>query len=78
MLQFAGKWVALFAPSFRSLFFVWVNFTHMHLRTHVKPASRGQARDYVGQFLTTFKDYPQRLLTRSASEGVLFHVLGIG
>jgi arylsulfatase len=24
-------------------FFVWVNFTHMHLRTHVKPESRGQA-----------------------------------
>jgi arylsulfatase len=24
-------------------FFVWVNFTHMHLRTHTKPASLGQA-----------------------------------
>ena len=24
--------------------FVWVNFTHMHLRTHTKPASLGQAR----------------------------------
>ncbi|HEY8290782.1 MAG TPA: arylsulfatase [Acetobacteraceae bacterium] len=24
-------------------FFVWVNFTHMHLRTHAKPSSVGQA-----------------------------------
>jgi arylsulfatase len=24
-------------------FFVWVNFTHMHFRTHVKPASKGQS-----------------------------------
>jgi arylsulfatase len=24
-------------------FFVWVNFTHMHLRTHTKPESIGQA-----------------------------------
>ena len=24
-------------------FFLWVNFTHMHLRTHVKPESKGQA-----------------------------------
>jgi arylsulfatase A-like enzyme len=24
-------------------FFVWCNFTHMHLYTHVKPESRGQA-----------------------------------
>ena len=24
-------------------FFVWVNFTHMHLRTHAKPASIGQS-----------------------------------
>jgi len=24
-------------------FFVWVNFTHMHFRTHVKPESVGQA-----------------------------------
>jgi hypothetical protein len=24
-------------------FFLWVNFTHMHFRTHVKPESLGQA-----------------------------------
>jgi arylsulfatase len=88
-------------------FFVWVNFTHMHFRTHTKPASIGQsgrgqspyhdtmidhdknvgtvlkalddvtsntyydwlldhafllvpAQDYVGRFLLTLKDYPQR------------------
>jgi arylsulfatase A-like enzyme len=24
-------------------FFMWINFTHMHLRTHPKPASVGQS-----------------------------------
>ena len=32
--------------------FVWVNFTHMHFRTHVKPASIGQA----GTFQSTYHD----------------------
>jgi len=33
-------------------FFVWVNFTHMHFRTHTKPESVGQA----GQFQSTYHD----------------------
>lgn len=33
-------------------FFLWVNFTHMHLRTHVKPESRGQA----GRWQSTYHD----------------------
>jgi len=33
-------------------FFVWVNFTHMHFRTHVKPASVGQS----GQFQSEYHD----------------------
>ena len=33
-------------------FFVWVNFTHMHLRTHTKPESIGQA----GRWQSTYHD----------------------
>jgi len=33
-------------------FFVWVNFTHMHLRTHTKPESVGQA----GRWQSTYHD----------------------
>src|ERR1051325_10054306 len=33
-------------------FFVWVNFTHMHLRTHTKPQSVGQA----GRWQSTYHD----------------------
>ena len=33
-------------------FFVWVNFTHMHLRTHTKPESLGQA----GRWQSTYHD----------------------
>jgi arylsulfatase len=33
-------------------FFVWVNFTHMHFRTHVKPESVGQS----GQFQSEYHD----------------------
>ncbi len=33
-------------------FFVWVNFTHMHFRTHPKPASVGQA----GRWQDTYHD----------------------
>ncbi|MEK6335734.1 MAG: arylsulfatase [Acidobacteriota bacterium] len=32
--------------------FLWVNFTHMHLRTHTKPESIGQA----GKFQSTYHD----------------------
>ena len=31
-------------------FFVWVNFTHMHFRTHVKPASLGQSGRWQCRF----------------------------
>jgi arylsulfatase A-like enzyme len=33
-------------------FFVWVNFTHMHFRTHVKPESQGQS----GRWQTPYHD----------------------
>jgi arylsulfatase len=33
-------------------FFLWVNTTHMHFRTHTKPSSRGQA----GQWQSTYHD----------------------
>jgi arylsulfatase A-like enzyme len=31
-------------------FFLWVNFTHMHLRTHVKPESKGQAGRWQSEY----------------------------
>src|SRR5271156_1879174 len=31
-------------------FFLWVNFTHMHLRTHVKPESRGQSGRWQSEY----------------------------
>src|SRR5246500_1256562 len=34
----------------RQPFFVWVNFTHMHFRTHVKPESRGQSGRWQSEY----------------------------
>src|SRR5271169_1295311 len=31
-------------------FFLWVNFTHMHFRTHVKPESRGQSGRWQSEY----------------------------
>ena len=31
-------------------FFVWVNFTHMHLRTHIRPEIVGQAGPHLGVY----------------------------
>jgi len=43
--------------------FVWVCFTHMHLRTHVKPASRGQSGldDYADAMIDHDKNVGQIL-----------------
>jgi len=37
-------------------FFVWVNFTHMHLRTHTKPESLGQAGRWQSPYHDTMID----------------------
>ena len=37
--------------------FVWVNFTHMHFRTHTKPASIGQARQFQSPYHDTMIEH---------------------
>jgi arylsulfatase A-like enzyme len=38
-------------------FFVWFNATHMHFRTHVKPASRGQSGRWQSEYHDTMIDH---------------------
>ncbi|RMI14353.1 arylsulfatase [Cellulomonas triticagri] len=38
-------------------FFVWMNTTHMHLRTHTKPESRGQAGRWQSAYHDTMVDH---------------------
>ncbi|MDX2039465.1 MAG: arylsulfatase [Isosphaeraceae bacterium] len=44
-------------------FFVWVNFTHMHFRTHVKPESRGQAGRWLGDYADAMIDHDRNVGT---------------
>jgi len=43
--------------------FVWVNFTHMHLRTHTKPASLGQAGVDQSPYHDTMVDHDKNVGT---------------
>ena len=43
--------------------FVWVNFTHMHFRTHVKPESRGQAGRWNGEYADAMIDHDKNVGT---------------
>ena len=40
---------------------VWVNFTHMHLRTHTKPASLGQAGQFQSPYHDTMIDHDKNV-----------------
>jgi arylsulfatase len=42
-------------------FFVWVNFTHMHFRTHAKPASVGQAGRWQGIYHDVMIDHDKNV-----------------
>ena len=42
-------------------FFVWVNFTHMHLWTHTKPESLGQAGEYQSPYHDTMIDHDKNV-----------------
>ncbi len=42
-------------------FFVWVNFTHMHFRTHPKPASLGQAGRWQSPYHDTMIDHDKNV-----------------
>jgi arylsulfatase len=42
-------------------FFLWVNFTHMHLRTHTKPESIGQAGRWQSPYHDTMLDHDKNV-----------------
>jgi len=44
-------------------FFCWVNFTHMHLRTHAKPSSVGQAGRWQGIYHDVMIDHDKNVGT---------------
>ncbi|MCA9038048.1 MAG: arylsulfatase, partial [Planctomycetaceae bacterium] len=44
-------------------FFVWVNFTHMHFRTHVKPESRGQSGRWMSEYSDAMIDHDRNVGT---------------
>ena len=44
-------------------FFIWVNFTHMHFRTHVKPASRGQSGRWMSDYTDAMMDHDKNVGT---------------
>lgn len=44
-------------------FFVWVNFTHMHFRTHAKPESVGQAGRWLGPYADVMIDHDKNVET---------------
>ncbi|MBA4064258.1 MAG: arylsulfatase [Isosphaera sp.] len=44
-------------------FFVWVNFTHMHFRTYVKPASRGQSGRWMSEYADAMIDHDKNVGT---------------
>ena len=44
-------------------FFVWVNFTHMHFRTHTKPESIGQAGQWQSPYHDTMIDHDKNVGT---------------
>ena len=42
-------------------FFVWLNFTHMHLFTHTKPSSKGQAGRWQSPYHDTMIDHDKNV-----------------
>jgi arylsulfatase len=42
-------------------FFVWVNFTHMHFRTHAKPASLGQSGRWQSEYHDVMIDHDKNV-----------------
>ncbi|MFT5526653.1 MAG: arylsulfatase A-like enzyme [Pirellulaceae bacterium] len=44
-------------------FFVWVNFTHMHFRTHVKPESAGQSGRWQSEYHDAMIDHDKNVGT---------------
>ena len=44
-------------------FFAWVNFTHMHLRSHVKPESKGQSGRWQSEYHDVMIDHDKNVGT---------------
>ncbi len=44
-------------------FFVWVNYTHMHFRTHVKPDSKGQSGRWQSEYHDAMIDHDRNVGT---------------
>lgn len=44
-------------------FLVWVNFTHMHFRTHVKPESKGQSGRWMSEYADAMIDHDKNVGT---------------
>jgi arylsulfatase A-like enzyme len=44
-------------------FFCWVNFTHMHCRTHTKPSSLGQSGEHQSPYHDTMIDHDKNVGT---------------
>jgi arylsulfatase A-like enzyme len=44
-------------------FFVWVNFTHMHFRTHLKPESKGQSGQWQSEYHDGMIDHDKNVGT---------------
>jgi arylsulfatase len=42
-------------------FFLWVNFTHMHLRTHAKPESLGQSGRWMSEYTDVMVDHDKNV-----------------
>jgi len=55
-VDFIGRKAAGQAP-----FFIWINTTHMHFRTHTKPESRGQAGRWQSEYHDTMIDHDRHV-----------------
>ncbi len=44
-------------------FFVWINFTHMHFRTHAKPDSLGQSGRWMSEYADVMIDHDKNVGT---------------
>ncbi len=49
--------------------FLWVNFTHMHFRTHVKPESKGQSGRWMGEYADAMIDHDKNVGTVLKASG---------
>lgn len=58
--QRSVDWIAKQAKADKP-FFIWVNFTHMHFRTHTKPESLGQAGRWQGPYHDTMIDHDRNV-----------------